>query len=65
MEGGDSHDERLVRVRESLQRGNHIDRGVRNVVAMVTSLASLIGTPHFAATVVGIERATDVGRSSR
>ena len=46
MEGGDSHDERLVRVRESLQRGNHIDRGVRNVVAMVTSLASRIGPVH-------------------
>ena len=46
MEGGDSHDERLVRVRESLQRGNHIDRGVRNVVVMVTSLASRIGPVH-------------------
>ena len=45
VEGGD-YDERLVRVRESLQRGNHTDRGVRNVVAMVTSLASRIGPVH-------------------
>ena len=43
VEGGDSRDERLARVRESLQRGNVVDRGVRNAIGMVTSLASRIG----------------------
>ena len=74
VEGGDSHDERLARVRESLQRGNVVDRGVRKAIGMVTSLASRIGPvrddqgvprPIFEAAVVCVQRAIDVGRSSR
>ena len=43
VEGGNSHDERLVRVRESLQRGNLRDRSARNAIELVSSLASRIG----------------------
>ena len=39
----DSHDERLARVRESLQRGNVGGRGVRNAIEMVSALAARIG----------------------